>query len=75
VFKQKTSDMFPDSWSEATVEAAIEEACRNAYAITVQRSPQRGVIGGTFVGQGNGIWIVGYVWPNGLQIASARPLL
>jgi len=59
-FKQKTSDMFPGSWSEATVEAAIKDAYRNAYSLTIQRSPRRGVIGGTFVGQGNGIWIVGH---------------
>jgi hypothetical protein len=75
VFKQKTSDMFPDSWSEATVEAAIEDAYRNAYSLNVQRNPQRGVMGGMFVGQGNGLWVVGYLSPGGRQIASARPLL
>jgi hypothetical protein len=68
---EKSSEMFPDSWGPATIEAAIEEAFLNAYDM----GRPKGWHGRMFVGMGGGIWIIGFVSNAGNEITSAYPKL
>jgi len=73
---EKTSEMFPDSWSEADIEAAISDEFHDAHDVAGSQSagsPKGGIIGTVFVGQARGIWIRGILSRNGGQISTAFP--